>query len=84
MTPALTVPQVRHLLSVTLPAQRRDAAAMLAFIREVQRRNDAAAARPTASGGCACSGTCWTPPERTHVVKLVGTRSQCLDVEGGG
>ena len=40
---ALTVPQVRHLLSVTLPAQRRDAAAMLAFIQEVQRRNFAAA-----------------------------------------
>jgi len=34
---------VRHLLSVTLPAQRRDARALLAFIREVQRRNYAAA-----------------------------------------
>jgi len=34
---------VRRLLSVTLPAQRRDAAAMLAFIQEVQRRNYAAA-----------------------------------------
>ena len=43
MAPALTVPQVRHLLSVTLPAQRRDAAGMLAFIYEVQRRNYAAA-----------------------------------------
>ena len=41
--PALTVPQVRHLLRVTLPAQRRDARAMLAFIEEVQRRNYAAA-----------------------------------------
>jgi hypothetical protein len=37
------VPQVRHLLSVTLPARRRDAAAMLAFSQEVQRRNYAAA-----------------------------------------
>jgi hypothetical protein len=37
------VPQVRHLRSVTLPAQRRDAAAMIAFLREVQRRNYAAA-----------------------------------------
>ena len=43
MAPALTVPQVRHLLSVTLPAQRRTAAAMLAFIHEVQHRNYAAA-----------------------------------------
>ncbi len=43
MAPALTIPQVRHLLSVTLPARRRDATAMLAFIREVQRRNYAAA-----------------------------------------
>lgn len=43
MAPALTIPQVRRLLSVTLPAQRRDAVAMLAFIREVQRRNYAAA-----------------------------------------
>jgi len=34
---------VRRLLSVTLPTRRRDAAAMLAFIREVQRRNYAAA-----------------------------------------
>ena len=34
---------MRHLLSVTLPAHRRDAVAMLAFIREVQRRNYAAA-----------------------------------------
>jgi hypothetical protein len=37
------VPQVRHLLSVTLPARRRDAGAMLAFLQEVQRRNYAAA-----------------------------------------
>jgi len=37
------VPQVRRLLGVTLPAQRRDAAAMIAFIQEVQRRNYAAA-----------------------------------------
>ncbi len=43
MAPALTIPQVRRLLRVTLPAQGRDAAAMLAFIREVQRRNYAAA-----------------------------------------
>ena len=43
MAPALTVPQVRRLLSVTLPARYRDAAAMLALIREVQRRNYAAA-----------------------------------------
>lgn len=41
--PALTVPQVRRLLGATLPARQRDAAAMLAFIREVQRRNYAAA-----------------------------------------
>jgi len=34
---------VRQLLRVTLPAQGRDAAALLAFIREVQRRNYAAA-----------------------------------------
>jgi len=34
---------VRRLLSVTLPALRRDAAAMLAFIREIQGRNYAAA-----------------------------------------
>lgn len=31
-TRALTVPQVRRLLSVTLPAQQRDADAMLAFL----------------------------------------------------
>jgi hypothetical protein len=37
------VPQVRRLLSVTLPARRRDPAAMLAFIQEVQCRNYAAA-----------------------------------------
>ena len=37
------MPQVRQLLSVTLPARRRDAIAMLAFLREVQRRNYAAA-----------------------------------------
>jgi hypothetical protein len=37
------VPQVRRLLSVTLPARRRDAVAMLAFLLEVQRRNYAAA-----------------------------------------
>ncbi len=43
MAPALTIPQVRRLLSATLPAQGRDAAALLAFIREVQRRNYAAA-----------------------------------------
>jgi len=43
VAPALTIPQVRHLLSVTLPAQRRDARALLAFIREVQRRTYAAA-----------------------------------------
>ena len=41
--PALTVPQVRHLLSVTLPAQQRDPAAMLAFLQEIQCRNYAAA-----------------------------------------
>jgi hypothetical protein len=35
--PALTVPQVRRLLGATLPAWQRDAAAMLAFIREVRR-----------------------------------------------
>lgn len=52
-TPALTVPQVRQLLNVTLPAQQRDAAAMIAFIREVQRRNYAAA----------CSACARTPPE---------------------
>lgn len=34
---------MRRLLSVTLPAHRRDAAAMLAFIQEVQRRNYTAA-----------------------------------------
>ena len=43
MAPALTIPQVRHLLSVTLPAQRRDATAMIAFMCAVQRRNYAAA-----------------------------------------
>ena len=43
MSPALTVPQVRRLLNVTLPAQRRDAVAMRAFLREIQRRNHAAA-----------------------------------------
>ncbi len=37
------MPQVRRLLAVTLPAQQRDAAAMLAFVQEVQRRNYAAA-----------------------------------------
>ena len=37
------VPQVRHLLSMTLPAQRRAAAAMLAFIQEARRRSCAAA-----------------------------------------
>jgi hypothetical protein len=37
------VPQVRHLLSMTLPARRRDAAAMTAFIQEARRRNYAAA-----------------------------------------
>ena len=37
------MPQVQHLLSVTLPARRRDAAALIAFICEVQRRNYAAA-----------------------------------------
>ena len=42
-TPALTVPPVRRLLSVTLPAQRRDAAAMRAFRWAVPRRNYAAA-----------------------------------------
>ena len=43
MAPALTVPQVRRLLSVTLPAQRRNAPAMIAVICAVQRRNYAAA-----------------------------------------
>jgi hypothetical protein len=38
------VPQVRHLLSMTLPAQRRGAAAMLAFIQEA--RPPAAVAAP--------------------------------------
>ena len=33
------MPQVRHLLSMTLPARRRDAAVMLAFIRAVRRRS---------------------------------------------
>ena len=37
------MPQARLLLSVTLPAQRRDAAAILALVREIQRRNYAAA-----------------------------------------
>ena len=37
------VPQVRHLLSMTLPARRRAAAAMLAFIQEARRCNYAAA-----------------------------------------
>ena len=37
------MPQVRRLLAVALPAQRRDAVAMLAFIQEIQRRNYAAA-----------------------------------------
>ena len=37
------MPQVRRLLSVTLPAQRRDPVAMLAFIQEIQGRNYAAA-----------------------------------------
>ncbi len=37
------MPQVRRLLAATLPAQQRDAAAMLAFIQEIQRRNFAAA-----------------------------------------
>ena len=31
------VPQVRHLLSMSLPAQRRAAAAMLALIQEARR-----------------------------------------------
>ena len=39
----MTVSQARRLLAVTLPAQRRDAAAMLALIQEIQRRNHAAA-----------------------------------------
>ncbi len=39
----MTVPQVRHRLRVTLPAQRRDPAALLAFIQEIQCRNYAAA-----------------------------------------
>ena len=42
-SPALTLPQVRRLLAVTLPAQRRDAVALLALIQEIQRRNYAAA-----------------------------------------
>ena len=37
------MPQARRLLSVTLPARRRDAAAMLDYIQEIQRRNYAAA-----------------------------------------
>ncbi len=41
--PALTVPQVRRLLAVTLPARQRDAAALLDHIQEIQRRNYAAA-----------------------------------------
>jgi SRSO17 transposase len=41
--PALTVPQGRVRLAVTLPAQPRDAAAVLALVQEIQRRNYAAA-----------------------------------------
>jgi len=37
------VPQVRRLLTVTLPARRWDAAAILALVQEIQRRNYAAA-----------------------------------------
>jgi hypothetical protein len=37
------VPQVRHLLSTTLPARRRDASWMLAFIQEAARRRSCAA-----------------------------------------
>jgi hypothetical protein len=33
------VPQVRHLLSMTRPARRRDAAVMLAFIQEARQRS---------------------------------------------
>jgi len=36
------VPQVRHLLSMALPARRHDAGAMLAFIQEARRRSCAA------------------------------------------
>ena len=40
--PALSVRQVRRLLSATLPAEQRDATALLAPIQEVQRRHYAA------------------------------------------
>lgn len=43
ITPALTVPQVRVLLAVTLPARPRDAETTLALVLEIQRRNYAAA-----------------------------------------
>ena len=43
IAPALTVPQVRVLLAVTLPARPRDAEATLGLVLEVQRRNYAAA-----------------------------------------
>ena len=36
------VPQVWHLLSMTLPTRWRDSAAMLALIQEARRRNYAA------------------------------------------
>ena len=39
----MTVPQVRVLLTVTLPARRWDAATILALVTEIQRRNYAAA-----------------------------------------
>jgi hypothetical protein len=39
----LTVPQVRVLLAVTLPARPRDAETTLALVLEIQRRNYAAA-----------------------------------------
>ena len=37
------MPQVRRLLTVTLPARRWDAASILALVQEIQRRNYAAA-----------------------------------------
>lgn len=43
IAPALTVPQVRVLLAVTLPARPRDAETTLALVLEIQRRNYAAA-----------------------------------------